>query len=778
MRRRGLLVGGLGLAFCAGCDGRLPTTARIALADPVFPTRRDRMVAADREWLCGEVEGTINAPRWSVTSGSPPACTALANGCAPGTQAPVPGEALPTFAVRTYAPRGRRFPVQIDYWPDHPQNGLGMPAPTVRLAQHPEMVLEAAEAALLALERFAQAGLKPPLLPENGILKIELKNISPLRGRARVSERSVEVDRSLRGAALRDTVAHEIFHLVQYAYNHTPTINDADANNELPIFTPMLREGGARVAEMAVNPDAARYEADAQDWFMPDGSSLARFRAGRRRHFRGTSYGGALFWKYVAEQHTSLPGRNAQRPWLRELQTQRLLLEATQRAPDDLEPRPVLVAGMRAARARMSGLGGFDQFLHVDGDPALPACSETSWGNFQLAVLLNGTAGADSRFRFEDAARWRGITAGRRAIPAGRQLHYDDLPSHRPGEARNDSPSVWRGVGPSSIADARLRERTIDARLTANHLLDPAAHSPVGTGNAAAIGARMLDPFSVLAYSLRMPQVAATRLLRVEWEPSAELIDALVQVVMLNRAGELQDVYRHDGGGNQALRRTFACRSVSEVIIVVSSRVRPGDFRLRLYQAADAAILTSANWDALSMRYLTRDPGTHRPGWHSPDVQFIGATETVAIPGFGTRDWPGRIRVLVRNRGTERANGVSMTARRRPRSGGDWQPLICLRFPPTLETDDECQRLDDEEPLTNSLTDLPAPCRYNEDLVVEPSFVTSGLSNTAQFLWPGGAPADYLVRFDIQAQNDPNGVLTTWSMFGGGAPRLLAYEPG
>ncbi|MBX9752102.1 MAG: hypothetical protein K5Q68_21115 [Roseococcus sp.] len=675
--------------------------------------------------------------------------------------------------------------MEVIFLPDAPMHGVGAAGPTTAAARRalelspPAVVRETAEAALVAMERFSRAGLRRPVRGPSGLVTIELRSLVLVRGWASIDRDGfghVVLDRALRGDALRETVAHEIFHLVQYAYNRTSTSADGQLVDEAPVFTPMLREGGARVAEMVVNHNAGRYENDAQDWFLPGGASLARFRAGRRRRFIGTSYGAGVFWKYVAEQHAPPLPRGADLRWARELSTQKLLLEATSRTEAEEMPKQITIEGLREARRRMVGLGDFDRFLYVNGERDLPACSETTWGNFQLALLLNGTAGADSRFRFEDAARWRGITAGRQAVPADQQPHYEDLPSERlgPREEMGERPRHSRShsgeFGPAMLLGQRIEERVTDLQYAFGHALNLTRPLPPEDGAQGLIRARMLDPFSMMTFKVRFDASSETKLLRVRWDPEQELEDGMVQVVLLDQAGELLDLYRHDGQLNRAMDRTFACRQVSEVLVVVASRVKAGNFRLRLAKAADAAILAVADWNCRPARHLTHDPATHRYDWQSKDTEFSTSREPVLFPDGEWRTWHGFVLLMIRNRGIDRAEDVMIEGARRHRSNGTWESMTCVTIPATLETDDECRRLDAEVPLTDAQRAMPAPCKYTDEI-----FALTTIRNAtmpARFLWPGGAPADYLMKFTIRASNDPNGDSVILTSFGAGAPVL------
>ena len=230
--------------------------------------------------------------------------------------------------------------------------------------------------------------------------------------------------------------------------------------------------------------------------------------------------------------------------------------------------------------------------------------------------------------------------------------------------------------------------------------------------------------------------------------------------------------FRHDGEGRVPLNRTFAFRGVSEVLIVVASRVTAGNFQLTLRRADDAPILSAGDWNAVNSRHLTRDPAVFGVSWQSPDVAFDTSTNPVTLPGVGEITPPGSIYFLVRNRGVVRADGLQVSARRRLLAGNSWETLHCISLPGRLETDDECRRLDTEVPLTDQQTELPAPCRFEDDVFSLPT--VENTNRPSHFLWRGGAPADYLVEFTAHAPGDPNGPLKIRTTFGG---RPLGLSP-
>lgn len=694
--RRGLLRGALALAGCLGCG--------VALASG----------AEGRARFCGE---GLSADQISDVVAATPPPPAPATGRRP--------------AVASYAFPAAQPVVTIRYHPDDlmhraPEDALGSAGR--RVGGAPEHVHQAALAAATALRVFRDAGFLPPFNPGGGPLRIELRNIIPFRGFTAPEPGDITIERTLRGTEQAETIAHELFHRVQYSYNRTKTADAQAGTEDLPRFLPMLREGGARLAELMVVPGSQRYENDAQDWFMGEPYSLARVRRAGRRGFAGASYQAGLFWKYIAEQHGSTAGVAPPRPGQREAETQRILLEQT-RAPGDAAFQPGIEA-LRQARAAMRGPGGFDQFQYIPGLTDAPVVSETSWGNFQLALVLNGTAGADARFRFDDAPAWRGITARGQAIAAARQRAFDSLPAEGGAETLRFGPAL---------------------------AFEPEPGGPVEiTGQG-----RMLAPFSMMTFRVTLPADGETRLLKLDWAPLPGLVDAMVQVATLDQAGELLDLHRHDGSSSRPLAHVYACRGAREVLILVGSRTTGGDFVLRLARGADRPVLLAAGCNGRSGRYLTRDPVRSAFDWLSPDIR--------AFPGDGPfRDI---VQILVLNRGTLPAEQPLVVCRYAPAANpparlADWGVMEPRGSRPArLATDAECARLE-AEPATG--TPLPPPCYFTDEVSSNPQ----SPKNTGVFsfgLREGGL-RDMVLRFEISAPGAP--ALVTYAAFNGRGPRL------
>lgn len=756
MRRRGFLANAAWLAGCAACA---PESARRFPAGSTGGMDTPRAASSDGMLRCQETLPPDRAP--AARQARLPA----------GIAAEISGpETARNARIHTLA--DRHFRVGVRYWPtslieNAPEDragGDGRRGEPGAQQRHPAHVVAAGTAALRALNSYREAGFRRPRIDAGGVLWVELRNL-PYRGDTRPELDHIKVERTLRGAAQATTIAHEIFHRVQYAYVATIGVADRYVEDEGPAFTGMVLEGGARMGELIVGAEAPRFEQDGREWFLPEGLSLGRSRRGRRRAFDGSTYEAGLFWKYLAEQHGTRAIGGPPRPGRREAETQRLLLEACE-MPASRDFPLLTLDHLRRARSAMTGVGDFDRFLYLNGDRTVPACAETSWGNFLLALAMNGTAGDDSRFRFEDAAQWRGPAAGRAQVPPSRQVNFAELPSQVAEPTRPESASGPGVFGPGMILASRLDAERVDREIALRAALGIDG-ARVPEGDEAPIPPRMLAAFSMLAFKVVMPQDGAAKLLRIRWEPSGELADGFVQIAFLGRGGELRDLFRHDGAGATALRRVFGCREIGEVLVIVASRTRPGDFRLRFDEPRDAPVVMAGDWNCHIGRFMTRDPARFRHNWQSPSAAIFleGPTATAT----------GTVSALFFNRGRSKAEDVTFSCQRRPLSGGAWEALAPRQIlTRSLETDDECRRIFAETPLSEDLTGErppPAPCMFIDN-GVRPLPTPDYNQNPISFIWPPGDPRLFVVRITATAPGDLNGPCIIHTIFGGTPPPM------
>lgn len=490
--------------------------------------------------------------------------------------------------------------------------------------------------AAYALRRFHALGFRPPLLRE-GVLVVELMALD-FRGGTDSSHKAedrIGVERSLIGQDAFLTVGHEIFHRIQYAYN--PVLVPGGFGR-LPFAShsihALVREGGARLAEDWLLDEANRYVVEGRQWFDSPGLSLTQWRTPDSA-IVGSGYSGGLFWKHVAEQHDG-----GASPRDRGARMMHAVLLATRSEKPDSQNIPYSVACLRRAWSVMTGPGHFDQFFHLSED-ATPVCEETAWGNFLVALALNGSGGADSRFRFSETASWGEASRAQLRVPPEHSIVYGDLPVFDHGE-----PIRALTFSADTMADRRLRPRLREAilELAGNA---PAANAPPPF--------RMLPPYAVAAFAVRMSDrdtfpSGATRLLRISFSPArGALRDSLVQVLVTDRGGRLIDLFRHDGSNSRSMNLILSAKDDSLVRVLVASREEGGDFFLSFSRVLDRPLLSATSWNRAVDTHYAEDPARYVWDWRSPDVDWASSAR--------------RLRFTVKNTGTFEARRIVGEAR-------------------------------------------------------------------------------------------------------------------
>lgn len=586
----------------------------------------------------------------------------------------------------------------------------------------------------------------------------------------------IAVERSLHKDQLYLTVGHEMFHRFQYRYNSSrlnssvnpdilATCNETELA-EHDIAYSLIREGGARFAEDLLLDHSDRYITTGRQWFYLPRLSLVRWEEADGR-VDDAGYQASLFWKYVAEQNGAwVPGGpdGARRG----ADVQKAVLEATRETgPAGTQGcSPLTLSRMAEAWRTMSGIGAFDAIAYLDATRREVVCQDTSWGNFVVALVLNGTAGPDNRFGFAESRFWRGVDPALRQQPRPAFSRYSSAPvsataRYEPGHVfeYDDLPPLGGAAG------AEIEVTSVPSPIWG--LLDTPADSatPQDPGAAGADPRpASLPPYSVVHYAMRMPVDGRTRLVRIRFKPLRGLGDALVQFVLLDRGGALVDLIRHDHAAHPdgEARYVLAFREEATLVAIIASRRQPGDFTLGLSRAEDQPVVMAASWNAQSSRYMTDDPAKAIWTWQSPDI----AVTPVPAPSQHSHF----LALSLRNRGRKTAEGVSVSFYARHRNGGDWEVLALdpRDLPVTIPTEEACLQSGFRPSGTPGQPPGCKPRPANE-------------TRTVRALWPADrALTDYIIRATISVEDDPGHLgKVILTAFGGDPPRLAAdHWPG
>jgi hypothetical protein len=479
------------------------------------------------------------------------------------------------------------------------------------------------------------------------------------RGGTHPLGREIIVDNALLGSDAYGTILHEVFHRVQYAYNPNgwrvwqPNYAALEKPPGTGARVPLnprgsILESGARVVERALVESSDRYRLDADFWLTNPGIPLFDTTAvtpGQNPH---NPYAPVLFWLYVAEQHGQLANG---------LDTQRVMLDSLRSTSLEYLDYQFDIKTVREARGRMAGEGHFDEFLYDNAAERTLVQSETTWGNFLVALAMLGSPERDSRFTIRAAQSWRGAPLNRLAIAAGHEFEIDRLPlslGHDAG-ASGEPTGLRLRPDPRALAAEResIRRRFLDAR----EIPEPFV---------------ALYPYAMMPFRVVIPADEETRLLRVQARAVEGLHDGLVQLLSIGRDRRLRDLVRHDLEAEPLMDRTIGCAGLGEVLILVASRTHAGNFELTLSRVHDRALVFATSWNAQPGRFLTIDPAAVETRWRANGFH---------LPRGGQGGTGETLELRLENRGDREAGTVFVDLDFKPRDSlfeptARWQRIV------------------------------------------------------------------------------------------------------
>jgi hypothetical protein len=627
-----------------------------------------------------------------------------------------------------------------------------------------------------AAARFRYLGFRPPYILGDlgGRIDLWIDHLPGYRGGTTQETDQIVIDRGLVDEAAYTTIAHELFHRIQYNYNavlysgSNSTAGQAALSgtrlDEHQRCYMLLREGTARLAEDLAFDRADRYADDGVRWLAQPRLSLLRWYAPDSKH-DGATYETGLFWKYVAEQY----GKPVPNGRDRGADTLVAMFQATATRDAKGNAIPGSAHAMSIARIRrawrvpshdetekgrlagepvttMSGRGAFDEFLYLDEARKDVVCSDTAWGNFLVALALNGTGGSDSRFRFAEERFFRGAMNTTMFVPADRRLDYAALGQVALDQQGHVEPSrqfsletLPPGEDMVTPTELEIGGDRLSATRTRAWAFDFAAES-LSESRAKRV-LQTLPPYACVGHAIRMPGDGATRLLRIRFAPrQGQLQDGLVQLLLLDGAGRLRDLIRHDCTASARMDHVLACRELGAVVVLVASRQHPGDFTLTFSRPADQPVVYATPWNCRRATNFAKDPAAFAWNWTSDDIDLL--------PGLSAKR--PTIALHVRNHGTKESAAVGARLFRRPNApGATWpdNPTVTAyarrgngkRATHPVWTRDQCARENLKvSPNLEHCIDRP---QYEELMLM--------------FDWPDDEPLQgYILRAEIDAEGD------------------------
>ncbi len=435
---------------------------------------------------------------------------------------------------------------------------------------HPAHVQAMARMAQHALGVFGGLGFKVPAALTIHLCTFRAETGAKYRGGTEAWLDHVWVSTLLDETEALLTVAHEVFHRVQYEYNPTD-------RKTTPLYA-ALREGGARLAEDWVLDSGDRYLKDGIEFLKDPGRPLVH-HAAAGEEIAPHSYAAALFWRWLCEQHGKVP-RAADGGH----EVMRTILERM------IDPAGYFLVDLREARGVVFGEGHLDRFDHLDIAAGEILSTETDWGNFLVANRLHGIG---------------------RPTPDGRFDYVEDDAGD--GAFSRARPFVWPG---ETLRAGALKDRPFVFEIP---------KGAVRAGFAARYTEIELDG-------------AAPALLKVDFQVLAGMEDPLVQLLLIRRAADgtehLHDLIRIDA---RRSTRFVPTAGLSQVVVIVAAREKPGRYRLSVGAASGRAVLHATPWNAAAGTSYETDP-RHKDqpwSWRSPDLAVTGGELVLRVTNRG-----------------------------------------------------------------------------------------------------------------------------------------------
>lgn len=407
------------------------------------------------------------------------------------------------------------------------------------------------------------------------------------------------------------TVPHEIFHRVQYQYNNT--------GQTVGLYE-VMREGGARMIEDSFCDPYNRYALQSQKIFKDPAQSLVHFDS---RCGNPIGYSAALFWKYLAEQH-SLNVSTGNEPDIG-VDVYIKVLEATA----DQNGRPYEPAALRNAIRETTKPGSFDEFSYFDLQRVELNSNETSWGNYLLANYLHSLALPDSRF----------------------------------GYMEDKHSILWPVGGFDPITTlSELRVRTEDLLSEQNSAI---SQTVVG-----------LPAYASRYYRITPSTSAPPRSLQISLNAFGGMSDPLIQILSFGSNGVLTDISKAD---RSSYTKTINMTDLSSVVVIVASRMNAGDYTIRFEEVPGGPDPMITRWNSATRTEYEVNPYDQPWTQSSPDL-IIDNNDDYQPDAAVVPNANNSLKIRLHNRGNTQANGITVRLSYQADPGqlasNPWQPVL------------------------------------------------------------------------------------------------------
>jgi hypothetical protein len=341
---------------------------------------------------------------------------------------------------------------------------------------------------------------------------------------------------------------HELFHMVQYEYGGSGTWRQS-------VF-----EGGAVFAEDSAADLMNRYLDETRVNFNGTG-----VMANPNISLATASYKASLFWKYIAEQHSS----DVTEPFVG-VETYRKIIEA-------LSSGTYSTSDLRSAIRNLPWYQDFYEHHYLDAAKLDRTNSETTFGNYVLACYLKdvGINKPDRRFDF---------------IEDEENIHIDNVIGGTTDITSMPSVTVTNAVS-----------------LSASGL----ASSQTFTGSVNSLASRY--------YVVNV--AAAVTNIEIQFAANSGFNSRLFQIAQIDEDGNVRDIHRIDYN-NYTKRITNAQggKKLDRLLIAVSGCEDSGSYSIDVDAASPAPDVMVTRWHSLMKKEYEIDSRNWAWTWVSPDI--------------------------------------------------------------------------------------------------------------------------------------------------------------
>lgn len=418
------------------------------------------------------------------------------------------------------------------------------------------------------------------------------------------------INNNLSPDVLCAVAVHELFHMVQFQYSGSGTWRNG------------MLEGGATWAEDTAADLMNRYLDEAGANFNGSGYMIQPHTS-----LESFSYKTSLFWRYIAEQHSSR---------INPIDEPLIGVETYRKIIEQCEIGSWSSNDIKQALRDLPWYQDFYDFEFLDPARQDLMRAETTLGNFALACYLKdlGANIPDRRFEFMEDEE---------------NIHIDD---------------VIATVIPGTPLQTSL-----------------ASVTKAGVGNVTTSASANFSS-SVPRFGSRYYEVSvdnAVTNIEIQFTASGGLTSCLFQMALIDQNNAVREIYRTD-------RTSYTKRfpnlrdgtRLSRIVMIVTGAASSGSFTVSANPAAPAPDVMVTRWHSVVKTEYEIDSRNWAWTWVSPDIWVDNDSDGVA-DGEVFFNFNNKLHVRLHNKGNQGASGINVDFWYQDASGGlssgAWLPV-------------------------------------------------------------------------------------------------------